>query len=89
LWWVIAFSLGAVLTEFCGVLAQALGAKRHYEGPMGKSDRAFFMGAIALVTAFAPAFFQYWPMLFAIGSALAVVTCFKRLASALVELRKS
>jgi len=42
LWPIIFFSFGAVLTEFCGVLTEALGTRRHYEGPMGKSDRAFF-----------------------------------------------
>jgi phosphatidylglycerophosphate synthase len=88
LWWIIAFSFGAVFTEFCGVLAQALGTKRHYEGPMGKSDRAFVVGAIGLVTALAPNVFQYWPMLFAIAAALTVLTCLNRLKHALAELRK-
>src|SRR5438552_8669760 len=54
LWPIIAYSFGAVLTEFCGVLTQALGAGRHYEGPMGKSDRAFFVGALGLLTPFIP-----------------------------------
>src|SRR6266699_883109 len=45
-WPVIAFSIGAVLTEFSGVLGRALGTIRHYEGPMGKSDRAFLVGAL-------------------------------------------
>ncbi|WP_026381925.1 CDP-alcohol phosphatidyltransferase family protein [Afifella pfennigii] len=34
----------ALLTEFAGVLAQALGGARRYDGPMGKSDRAFVLG---------------------------------------------
>jgi len=89
LWLIIAFSLGAVLTEFCGVLAQALGAGRHYEGPMGKSDRAFFVGAIGLVTGFAPGLLNLWPALFAAGAALSVITCLNRLKRALAELRKS
>lgn len=88
LWPVIAFSFGSLLTEFCGVLAQALGAKRHYEGPMGKSDRAFFVGALGLITAFAPALFKLWPLLFAVGTALTVLTCLNRLKRALAELRK-
>ena len=46
-WLVVAFVLGAVMTEFCGVLAQALGGGRQYQGPMGKSDRAFWIGALA------------------------------------------
>src|ERR1043166_8481117 len=81
-------TLGAVLTEFCGVLGQALGAKRHYEGPMGKSDRAFFVGALGLVTPLVPGFFSLWPGLFAAAGALTILTCFKRLSGALSELRQ-
>lgn len=38
----------ATLTEFTGVLAQATGSARRYDGPMGKSDRAFVFGALGL-----------------------------------------
>jgi phosphatidylglycerophosphate synthase len=88
LWAVVAFSIGAVLTEFCGVLGQAIGTKRHYEGPMGKSDRAFFVGALGLVTALWPNIFTIWPWLFAGAAVLSVVTCLNRLSRALEELRK-
>jgi CDP-diacylglycerol--glycerol-3-phosphate 3-phosphatidyltransferase len=37
-----------VLTEFAGVLGHAVGATRRYDGPLGKSDRAFVFGALAL-----------------------------------------
>jgi len=89
LWLVVAFSFGAVLTEFCGVLTQALGTARHYEGPMGKSDRAFFVGALGLITPFAPGLFNLWPGLFAAAAALTVLTCLNRLHRALAELRKA
>jgi len=88
LWLIIAFSFGAVLTEFCGVLTQALGSRRHYEGPMGKSDRAFFIGALGLITAFAPRLFSFWPLLFCAAAVLSLLTCFNRLNRALAELRK-
>jgi hypothetical protein len=39
----------AALTEFCGVLAQTIGAERRYDGPLGKSDRVFCFGTYALV----------------------------------------
>ena len=41
--------LMAVITEMTGVVAVQIGAQRRYDGPMGKSDRAFVFGAIALV----------------------------------------
>jgi len=39
----------AVIGEMTGVLSQALGASRRYDGPMGKSDRALLFGALALL----------------------------------------
>lgn len=45
---VLLVVLLAVLTEFVGVCAVAIGAKRRYDGPMGKSDRAFVFGALGL-----------------------------------------
>ena len=36
-------------SEMAGVLAAQLGASRRYDGPMGKSDRAFVFGALGLV----------------------------------------
>lgn len=86
-WPVIAFSIGALLTEFSGVLGRALGAIRRYEGPMGKSDRAFVVGALALVTFLFPAVLKAWPWLFSVASVLTIATCLNRLAHALKELR--
>jgi phosphatidylglycerophosphate synthase len=86
-WHVVAFSIGAVLTEFSGVLGRALGASRHYEGPMGKSDRAFVVGALGLATFLFPAVLQAWPWIFAVASLLTIATCLNRVARALKELR--
>lgn len=38
----------AVISEMTGVVAVQIGAKRQYQGPMGKSDRAFWFGALGL-----------------------------------------
>jgi len=86
-WPVIAFSIGAVLTEFSGVLGRALGGSRPYEGPMGKSDRAFIVGALGLVTFLFPAVATAWPWIFAIATLLTVVICLNRIRKALRELR--
>jgi CDP-diacylglycerol--glycerol-3-phosphate 3-phosphatidyltransferase len=50
-------SVGAVifasaLTEMTGVVAVMAGASRRYDGPMGKSDRAFVFALLALWVAF-------------------------------------
>ena len=39
----------SLLTEFVGVLGQAIGGGRRYEGPLGKSDRAVVFGALGLL----------------------------------------
>ena len=38
----------AVISEMTGVVAVQIGASRRYDGPMGKSDRAFVFGAVYL-----------------------------------------
>ncbi len=45
---VLAVLLSA-LTEMAGVVALQVGAERRYDGPMGKSDRAFAFGLIAFL----------------------------------------
>lgn len=49
---VILFVVISIFTEFVGVTAQAVYNSRRYDGPMGKSDRAFVIGLIALLFVF-------------------------------------
>lgn len=52
----------AALSEMAGAMAPMVGADRRYDGPMGKSDRAFVFGALALwiaTTIALPAFAQW------------------------------
>ena len=86
-WPIVAFSIGAILTEFSGVLGRALGASRHYEGPMGKSDRAFLVGALGLLTFLIPDVFRAWTWVFTIAAVLTALTCLNRVSQALKELR--
>ncbi len=46
--WIGAFVVLAGLSEFAGALGATIGGDRRYDGPMGKSDRAFVLGAAAL-----------------------------------------
>jgi len=48
---VILFAFTAVLGEFVGVLGPQVGAGRRYDGPMGKSDRALFVGLLTFALA--------------------------------------
>jgi len=84
-WAAITFTLSAMLTEFCGVLGPALGGSRRYDGPMGKSDRALLVGLLGLVGGLAPRTIGWWPAILCAASALALVTCWNRVAGALRE----
>lgn len=86
LWPIIAFVFVAMLTEFCGLLGQALGGRRVYDGPMGKSDRAAFIGALALLTLAAPQVIGAWPWIFTLAALLSFLTCWNRLSHALREI---
>ena len=54
--WVGAVIVLAGLSEFAGALGPSVGASRRYDGPMGKSDRAFVFGALGLYVALG------WPL---------------------------
>lgn len=75
----------SALTEFCGVLGQVQGKTRRYDGPLGKSDRAFLFGVLGLVYVFVPTLpdFLYWLLWVVI--ILLIVTCVKRVKSGLAE----
>ncbi len=45
------FALAAAFTEYAGVLGVMTGASRRYDGPMGKSDRAFVIGVLGVLLA--------------------------------------
>lgn len=47
--WVTLFVIASILTEMAGILGVVIGKMRRYDGPMGKSDRAFVIGCVALV----------------------------------------
>jgi CDP-diacylglycerol--glycerol-3-phosphate 3-phosphatidyltransferase len=86
--WAIVFAvILAGLTEMTGVVAVAIGASRRYDGPMGKSDRAFVFGVICLALGIGarPGFWTE----FVLGAILAalVLTVFNRGRQALREVR--
>jgi len=46
---VVGVVILSILTEMAGVVAVQIGASRRYDGPMGKSDRAFAFGLLGLL----------------------------------------
>jgi CDP-diacylglycerol--glycerol-3-phosphate 3-phosphatidyltransferase len=45
---VVLVALLSMLVEYAGVMGPLAGAERRYDGPLGKSDRAFAFGALGL-----------------------------------------
>lgn len=46
---VVLFVAVGLFTEVAGILGAVIGKTRRYDGPMGKSDRAFVVGLLALL----------------------------------------
>jgi len=65
-WLVVVAVLLAWLTEFAGVLAQTVVLRVAYDGPLGKSDRAFVFGLLALLLAAGVPLAPYWNTIFAL-----------------------
>jgi CDP-diacylglycerol---glycerol-3-phosphate 3-phosphatidyltransferase len=82
---VLSVSILAVLSEFAGVLAVQIGSSRRYDGPMGKSDRAFVFGAVGLALGLGLKPDPWLGPLLAALVALLMFTIYRRLAGALRE----
>jgi CDP-diacylglycerol--glycerol-3-phosphate 3-phosphatidyltransferase len=52
---------------------------RSYQGPMGKSDRAFFVGLLSLLLYFFPLIQNYLEIIFGLAILLLTITCMNRL----------
>ena len=51
----LAFFIGlSIINEFAGFMGKLIGKERRYDGPMGKSDRAFLVGIICCILFFKP-----------------------------------
>jgi CDP-diacylglycerol---glycerol-3-phosphate 3-phosphatidyltransferase len=76
----------ALLGELTGVLCQSIGASRRYDGPMGKSDRAFVFGMVGLLVGLGVAPGRWLELLLAVVLVLGVLTLVNRARRGLGEL---
>lgn len=84
-WRVWLFALTAALTEYAGVLGLMVGATRRYDGPMGKSDRAFVIGVLGVLLAFGWIGGKHVGWVLLAASALCAVTVVRRVRSGLQQ----
>lgn len=75
----------AVISEYAGVLGPMVGASRRYDGPMGKSDRAFLFGLAALLLGLGVAPGKWQQIAQPAVIALLVVTILNRARRALAQ----
>jgi len=85
--WVVLVVLVGILGEMTGVVAVQVGASRRYDGPFGKSDRAFLFGLLALLLAIGVEPGAWIGVLLAAACALGVLTVVNRARAALREAR--
>ena len=84
--YIVAITILAIVSEMTGVVALQIGAQRRYDGPMGKSDRAFAFGLLCLLLGIGiqPAFWVDAILLITLG--LLLVTIVNRARCALAEI---
>lgn len=82
---VLVVTLGAIISEYAGVLGPMIGASRRYDGPMGKSDRAFVFGVIGAGVAVGWLSALWINIILAVVSALLVYTLVNRVRRGLAE----
>lgn len=63
----------AILSEYTGVMAPLIGQDRRYDGPMGKSDRAFCFSSLAFIIVIFPLFSDRTEFLFYITNTVLLV----------------
>ena len=75
--------LQAALSEFAGVLGQVHGNGRRYDGPMGKSDRALWLGLFAIIWFAFPQTLAYSNLVFLIINLALTYTIYRRVRNGL------
>ncbi len=74
----------AIINEYTGLLAKLLSGIRAYDGPMGKSDRAFFIGIYCIVLYFYPQIKEISSYIFSLLLFLLIISTFKRARKAVL-----
>ena len=86
---VVAIVVLSIVTEMAGVVAVQIGANRRYDGPMGKSDRAFVFGLLALLLGIGVNLQSWANIALTVVAALTALTIFNRSSRALQEVSSS
>jgi len=80
---IVIFLCLSVMNEFAGLLAKIIGGQRRYDGPMGKSDRAFLIGLYGLVSFFHINISAYFVHIFSLVNLLLIISTLLRVKRSL------
>ncbi|WP_414049091.1 CDP-alcohol phosphatidyltransferase family protein [Macrococcus animalis] len=80
---VLLFIGFSIISEMSGSLVQVIGSKRMYDGPMGKSDRAFLIGLIAFLIALNIKVIPYIHFILYIATIMMLFNTYKRIVNGL------
>ena len=86
-WIVVIICLLAIISEMAGVIGVQIGVSRRYDGPMGKSDRAFVFGTVGLLLGLGVNAGMWLDIAFVIVALLLMLTIFNRTNNALKEVK--
>lgn len=84
-WLVAGVVFLAALSEYAGVLGLMVGASRRYDGPFGKSDRAFAFGLLGLLVSLGALSAGWQDGLMALMILALLATCTQRIRHGLAE----
>ena len=84
-WLVTGLVMAGILVEMAGVVGVQIGASRRYDGPVGKSDRAFIFGLLAFLLGIGIGTGTWIDILLGLALALSGVTVINRARKALAE----
>jgi CDP-diacylglycerol--glycerol-3-phosphate 3-phosphatidyltransferase len=87
--WLAAVIVLTIVTEFAGIIGMTVGASRRFDGPFGKSDRAFAFGALGLWIGLGGTLPDWIAMALPLFAALLAVTVANRVQSALAEAKEN
>ena len=81
--YVVIFIILSIINEFCGVLAKIISGERRYDGPMGKSDRALFIGLLCIFLFFTIEVYHFLNYVLILTIVLMMISSYLRLINAL------
>jgi CDP-diacylglycerol--glycerol-3-phosphate 3-phosphatidyltransferase len=84
---VISVVILSCISEMAGVVAVQIGASRRYDGPMGKSDRAFVFGTVGFLLGVGVPAGPWCDIVLCVIIAALILTISNRIRKALEEVK--